>query len=33
MFLLRDLVSPRAWLAMIHHLAGFSSAWSSGSSS
>src|ERR1039457_1144158 len=22
MFLLRDLVSPRTWLAMIHHLAG-----------
>ncbi len=23
MFLLRDLVSPRTWLALIHHLAGF----------
>ena len=22
MFLLRDLVSPRTWLAMIHHMAG-----------
>ena len=22
MFLVRDLVSPRTWLAMIHHLAG-----------
>jgi len=22
MFLLRDLVSPRTWLALIHHLAG-----------
>src|SRR5437660_2826931 len=22
MFLIRDLVSPRAWLALLHHLAG-----------
>ena len=27
MFLLRDLVSPRTWLAMISHLAGWLGVW------